>query len=346
MHTDLCITSKNTQTAFRLATRLTLPTALALVAFAATGSLQAQSVAKATAPLAAYPSLDLHSSVTAPLNLNVPESTESSSASSSADAALDSERLNLSDTTQPPPRRRYGRPRYSDKSHNPDGSNKYTYVLGAGFTNPVYGTRDYAKLNYNFQVGAGRNFNNKIGVIAQFNWDNFGIQTATLNRLLTTYQNLCQNACTGSSIQQIGGNIHAWSFSINPIFNIVQGEKMGAYIVGGVGFYHKATNITTPTVGTYCDYYYGCYQYGANSSIDKYTSNAPGYSGGLGFTYRGSRFSGVKFFTEARYVYIHNSPRPYYDGTTGTKLSPTYFNLFPQNSATTSYVPVTVGIRF
>ena len=337
MHTNLCTTSTRKQLSTRIAQRLTLPSALALITFAAAASVQAQSAVNAMAPKATYPSL----------NLSVPDSGESSStSSSSADSVLAAERLSLSDTNQPPPRRRYGRPRYSDKSHNVDGSNKYTYVLGVGFTNPTGGTRDYSKLNYKFQVGAGRNFNNKVGVLAQFDWDNFGIQTGTLNNLLAIYNKLGATDQSGNPISRIGGSIHAWSFSINPVVTLVQSEKAGVYAVVGVGFYHKSTNITTPIIATYYDPYYGYYQAAANSSIDKYTSNAPGYSGGLGFTYRGSRFSGVKFFTEARYVYINNSPRPYYDGTTGTKLSPTYFNVFPQNSATTSYVPVTVGLRF
>jgi hypothetical protein len=341
MHTDLCTTSTSMQTYIRLAKRLALPSALALVTFAAATSVQAQSAVKVMAPKATYPSL----------NLSVPDSGESSNSSSSsasafADSALAAERLSLSDTGQPPPRRRYGRPRYSDKSHNADGSNKYTYVLGVGFTNPTAGTRDYSKLNYKFQVGAGRNFNNKIGVIAQFDWDNFGIQTSTLNYLLAVYNRLGATDQNGNPINQIGGNTHAWSFSINPVVNLVQSEKIGVYTVVGVGFYHKSTNITTPIVATYYDPYYGYYQAAANSSIDKYTSNAPGFNGGLGLTYRTSRFSGVRLFVEGRYVYINNSQRPYYDGTTGTKLSPTYFNVFPQNSATTSYVPVTVGLRF
>lgn len=276
-------------------------------------------------------------------------SSSSSSVSPDSGEAVSTERLSLSsESSQPPPRRRYGRPRYNDTSHNPDGSKKYTFEFGGGFTNPAYGTGDYSKLNYKFQAGAGRNFNNKIGVLVQFDWDNFGIQTNTLNTLLATYNALGATDQYGNPLSRIGGTTHIWSFSLNPVYTIMQGEKTGAYIVGGVGFYHKATNITTPSTGTYCDYYYGCYQYPANASIDKYNSNAPGYSGGLGLTYRPSRFSGMKFFAEARYVYISNKARPYYvgNGNPPSGYPASYFNAFPQNSATTSYIPVTFGVRF
>src|SRR5260370_161436 len=90
-------------------------------AIAAT-SLQAQS----TPPATSHPSLDLRASLVAPLNLtpSTPASDDTASSSSvsssndgnSAAPALDAERLSLSDTNQPPPRRSYGRPRYSDRS--------------------------------------------------------------------------------------------------------------------------------------------------------------------------------------------------------------------------------------
>jgi len=348
METSMCTTRSSRPSAwprkFRASRSLSIA-ALVLVAAATTVGLHAQS----NTPAASKPTLDLRAYLSAPINLpSANSATDASSSSSLTPDATTDERLNLSstDSTQPPPRRSYGRPRYNDKSHNPDGSNRYTFEVGAGFTMPTGGTHDYLKPSYKFQVGAGRNFNKSAAVLAQFDWDNFGIQTSTLNTLLPIYQSLCGSGCTGASISQIGGTNHAWSFSINPMYTFTQSEKTGAYVVAGVGFYHKVTNITTPVTGTYCDYYYGCYSYPANSTIDKYTSNAPGFNGGLGFTYRPSRFAGEKFFVEARYVYIDNKSRPYYDGTKGTSLSATYFNLFPQNSNTTSYVPVTVGLRF
>jgi opacity protein-like surface antigen len=304
-------------------------------------------------------SMDLRASLMAPLNLAVPSTTPEASSSSavsssvspdSVEASVEAERLTLSNTdaSQPPPRRSYGRPRYNDNSHNADGSNKYTFEFGVGLTVPVGGTHNYSTPGYAFQAGVGRNFNKDFGLVAQFDYDHFGIQTSTLNAILPIYQALCQFSCTstGSPIQQIGGSTHIWSFSLNPIYTLAQSDRFGAYAVVGIGFYHKVTNITTPDVGTYCSYYGFCYQFPANSTIDKYTSNAPGYNGGLGLTYRPSRFSNEKFFVEVRYVFIDNQPRPYFDGTTGTSRSPTYLNLFPQNSARTTYIPIKVGLRF
>ena len=317
--------------------------ALALVATAATIALQAPLHAQSNL---ASPRFDFNA-LNHPLSLTAPSTTDtpfSSSNSSDSSDTVAIERFNLDphDALQPPPRRSYGKPKYSDSSHNSDGSNKWTFLVGGGFTMPTGGTHNYFTPSYKFQVGGGRNFNKSFAVLAQFDWDNFGLQTHTLNTLLPIYAGLCGFGCTGSAISQIGANAHDWSFTLNPAYNFVQGDTMGAYVVGGVGFYHKNTVFTTPTVGTYCDPFYGCYQYGANSPIDEYTSNAVGFNGGAGFTYRFSRFAGERFYAEARYVYTANSPRPFSLGSSNSN----YFNVFPQNSAKTTYIPVTFGIRF
>jgi hypothetical protein len=254
---------------------------------------------------------------------------------------------------QPPPRRRYGRPRYTDGSHNPDGSSKYVFLAGVGLTLPTGGTHNYLTTNFGLQAGVGRNFNKNLGVIAQFDYDRFGIQTATLNNLLTIYnkQIAAYNATVSAHNQispftQLGGSTHIWSFTLNPVYNFSDGEKFGSYVVAGAGFYHKRADITTPAIGSYCDYYGYCYQYQANQPIDWYTSNAVGVNAGIGFTYKLSRFANQKLYAEARYVYTANSRRPYYDGFTGTQLSSTYVNVFPQTSAPTTYIPIKIGIRF
>jgi len=268
--------------------------------------------------------------------------------------ALATDRLDLSAAalagSQPPPRRRYGRPNYSDSHTNPDGSNKYTFVGGFGLTLPAGGTHNYLTPGYKFQVGGGRNFNKTLGVLAQFDYDHFGFQTATLNKLLGIYNNeiASYNAANPgadiSPIAQLGGTSHDWSFTLDPVVNYYNGEKWGAYVVGGAGFYHKTANFTTPQTAEECDIYYGCFSYQANETIDKYTSNAFGANGGFGFTLKPSRFASERFFAEARYVWTDNQPKPYSE--TGTTANPNYYNVFPQNSARTTYIPITFGLRF
>lgn len=258
----------------------------------------------------------------------------------------------MSAALQPPPRRRYGRPRYNDSSHNSDGSSKYTFEAGVGLTLPTGNTYHYFNTGYAFQVGGGRQFNKHFATLLQFDYDHFGINGATLSNQSTIYNNDPNIALGGVPID---GNNHIWSFTIDPVYTFYQGDKVGAYVVGGVGFYHKVTNFTTPE--TVSAFYYGFpVTYSENAVIDHYFSNAPGFNGGFGLTYKFSRFAEEKFFVEGRYVFIDNSQRTgltVANGTsapngTPTSIGGTYTgsNFFPQNSNRTTYIPIKVGVRF
>lgn len=320
----------------RLSTLLVRTAALGVFTAVATLGLEAQQPAAAATP--ASPAVNLQASLMAPIDLSAASyfsSSSSSSSSSDADAAPAERFDSSSDTMQPPPRRRYRRPNYSDSHTNPDGSNKYTFLVGGGFTLPTGGTHNYASPGWAIQVGGGRNFNKTLGVLVQFDYDHFGMQTSTLNNQLALYNDL------GAGLTQLGGSVHDWSFTLDPIVNYYTSDTWGAYVTGGIGFYHKYTQFTTPGVGTYCDPFYGCYQYQANQPVDWYTSNAFGVNGGFGFTYKLSRWSGARLYAEARYVWTDNQPKPY-DVSGATN----YFNAFPQASARTTYIPVTFGLRF
>jgi hypothetical protein len=252
------------------------------------------------------------------------------------------EAFSLSNDDQPPPRRRYSRPNYNDSHTNADGSSKYTFFVGGGLTVPAGGSHNYLAPSYNIQVGAGRNFNKKLGVNVQFDYANFGFQTATLNNLLAIYNSLGATDQNGNPLSQLGGNSHIWSFTVDPIMNFYTSDTFGAYVTGGGGFYHKTANFTVPSIGTECDFFGNCFQFQANQSIDKYTSNAVGVNAGVGLTYKASRFSSIRFYVEGRYVYTFNSPRSFSFGD----VNGNGFNVFPQNSAKTGFIPITFGIRF
>ena len=44
----------------------------------------------------------------------------------------------------------------------------------------------------------------------QFDYDKFGMQTNTLNNQLALYNAL------GAGLSQLGGNVHDWSFTVEP----------------------------------------------------------------------------------------------------------------------------------
>jgi len=339
----------------RLSTLLTHTAALGFFTIAAV-TVHAQQPATAAPSLSP---ISLKASLAAPLD----------QASSSSSSTFDDYNYNSSTGTvetaraegfallpgegQPPPRRRYGRPNYSDSHTNPDGSRKYTFMVGGGFNLPFGGTHNYASPGWTFQVGGGRNFNKTLGVLLQFDYNKMGVQTNTLNNQLQIYNNLGATDQNGDPLTQLGGYIHDWSFTLDPIVNFYTSDSWGAYVTGGAGFYHKVTAFTIPVISEYYDPYYGPIEYQANQPIDVYVSNAFGANAGFGVTYKLSRWAGERLYAEARYVWTDNSPRPCYDGTgtninncNSTPLNSTYFNVFPQGSARTTYIPVTFGIRF
>jgi hypothetical protein len=283
----------------------------------------------------------------------------SSSSSSSDDTAQPADPANLFDSTvtglQPPPRRRYGRPRYNDSSHNSDGSAKWTGQIGVGFELPIGDTYRYYNTGWAFGGGFGRQWSKKFAVLAQFDYDHFGINKNTLDSQAALYN----GASTGCGPGQgesgcalpVDGSNHVWSFTLNPKYTFADGDKYGAYVVGGFGFYHKVTDFTTPETG--CYYYFGyCEPITENAVIDHYTSNAPGVNGGLGLTYKFSRFADERFFIEARYVVVLNSQREGYiyanntNGYAPTGPNPDPNDSFPANSNRTTYVPIKIGLRF
>jgi hypothetical protein len=306
---------------------------LALSALLGAGLIAAQAQEAAATPA---------TTTTPTLNLQVPTiappATFSSSSQDNEVAVADNHFDFLAVDNAQPTSRRYGRPRYRGGNTNPDGSNKWAFLAGAGFTVPVGTDSNYLKTSYGFQVGGGRNFNKNLGVLLQFDWDNFGLTSQSINKYANDFFDDPTNQ------NGFDANSHIWSFTLNPTFNIFSGETFGAYAVVGGGFYHKTANVFIQVPSTYCDPFYGCYQYAANETVQNYTSNSAGVNGGLGLTYKMSHFANQRLYAEFRVVHTFNKYRPesvvYNDGSVSG------WNFLPENSQETTYFPVKFGIRF
>ena len=325
----------------------TPPCRLAAIAVLTCASAAALSAQRSTAADGIAPIPTTSQLVIAPLNLDLADAAGVSYSSSAAPLAGASDEtasltfagLPADAALQPPPRRRYGRPRYNDSSHNSDGSNKYTFVAGVGFTQPLGNTYHYLTPSYGYQVGGGRNFNKKFATLLQFDWDNFGFTGQTIYNQSSLY-----NTLSGGAIPQIDGNSHVWSFTLNPTYQIYTGAGLGAYVVAGVGFYHKVATFFVPEVVSD-----GFYEYEENATVDHYSSNAPGFNGGFGITYKASRFANERFYAEVRYVFVDNSQRfglTVANLNTPAGLAYTGYNVYPANSNRTTYIPIKFGIRF
>lgn len=319
----------------RLFTLLIRTAALGFFTAAATLGLEAQQPTVAAAP--ASPAVKLQASLMAPLDLS-----SSSSSSSSSDAGpMATERFDLSsEASQPPPRRRYRRPNYSDRMHNADGSSKLAFLAGGGLNLPSSDAGKVFTTGYSLQVGAGYNFNKKLGILAEFGYDHFGLQGSALAAQMDYYNSLgIVDPSTGqfADFSGLDANAHILSITVNPVYNFYQGDKFGAYVTAGGGYYHKAVNFTLPQASYYCDYYGFCYPITTNANFDIHTANGGGFNAGGGITFKPSRFGAVKLYSEVRYV------------RSNAKLTPEATNPSPissLNKNSDSYIPITFGVRW
>jgi hypothetical protein len=328
MHTTIC---KN-----RLFILLIRTAAICIFTAAATLGVQAQQPA---APASAHPTLNLQASLMAPLDLSSSSLSSSSSSSDAAPVAAESFDLS-SEATQPPPRRRYRRPNYSDRMHNSDGSSKLAFLAGGGFNLPSGDSSNVFTTGYSLQVGGGYNFNKHFGILAEFGYDHFGLQGSALTAQLNYYNSLgIIDPSTGqyADFSGLDANAHVLSVTVNPVYNFYQGDTFGAYVTAGGGYYRKAVNFTLPQSSYYCDYYGFCYPITTNQNFDVHSANGGGFNAGGGITFKPSRFGAVKFYAEARYV------------KTTAKLTPEPTDPSPistLDSGSDSYVPITFGVRW
>src|ERR1700704_4780473 len=133
----------------RLSTFMSRIPSVTFLAAAGTLGLHAQQ-SSGTAP--SLKPISLKSSLAAPLDLSTPDDLKYSSSTGSDDMAI-AESFSLSNSEdQPPPRRKYSKPNYNDSRTNSDGSEKYTFFVGGGFTLPTGSTHNYLATSYNVQA--------------------------------------------------------------------------------------------------------------------------------------------------------------------------------------------------
>jgi hypothetical protein len=199
-------------------------------------------------------------------------------------------------------------PKYGEPSFH-----RLAIEAGAGFNAPLANTGKVQTYGWNVTLGGGWNFNKHFGLLAEYNFNRAGIPNSVL-------------AAQGAP----QGNVHIWSFTLDPIYYYKTGGNWGGYVTGGGGFYRKLTSFTaTVANGFYCDFYGFCYPNFSTITLSHFSSNQGGVNIGTGFTHNIGD-SGTKVYAEARYVFV-DSPRS----------SPSAIG-----SGTVSMIPVTFGMRW
>jgi hypothetical protein len=185
---------------------------------------------------------------------------------------------------------------------------RFSFDLGAGFTQPVGNTERNLDRGWNVSAGAGLDFTSYLGAMVHADYTSLGINSGTLNNLGFP-----------------GGNVNIFSASLDPIVHLTGHRPVDIYITGGGGLYHVTQEFTQPSTATFTafDPFFGFYQFSTPSTeiLSSYTVNKPGVDIGAGIGLGG--WHGGKFFAEAR-----------------------YHRIFMGNDRHTDYVPVTFGFRW
>ncbi|MBW4026966.1 hypothetical protein [Acidipila rosea] len=249
----------------------------------------------------------------ASLTLSASAQTHNYSSSTDGNAALLNEDIDGASLASPSPT-----PQYGQSNSYPQYQSRWSHlaiVAGGGLTSPIGNTGHYETFGGNLRLGGGWNFTKKFGLLGEFEFNSDKIPGAVL-----------------ANVGAPGGHVHLYGITADPIYYYWNTQKVGAYAVGGIGFYHKNTIYTAPQPQQFCNYFYGYCGYGVtNVTIGQFSSNQMGLNVGQGFYWKAfGPDSHAKLFAEVRYEWI-DSPKG-----TATKLG----------TGTENLIPFTIGLRF
>ncbi|WP_176441889.1 outer membrane beta-barrel protein [Granulicella rosea] len=177
-----------------------------------------------------------------------------------------------------------------DPWRNKDGSYRYSLELGGGVALPAGATKKYQNTAGGFRLGGGYNLNRRLGIMLQYDFNNFGVPNSLLQHLPSAGDNYT-------------GRVHLWSLTAAPVVQLLRSDGASVYLTGGGGFYRKLVKFDTTTKG--CNPDGGCLNFPTYAGGD--SNNAGGVSLGLGAAKKIAFESKVRVFAEARYVWIANT---------------------------------------
>jgi hypothetical protein len=187
-------------------------------------------------------------------------------------------------------------------------------ISGSAGYSPLVGDIS-SRLNNGWHVTAdgGYNFSSHFSTTLEYMYNGYAVSRRVLNEA-----------------QVPDGDAHLWAITVNPKLKL--GTPDGSftpYIVGGVGYYRRTIEFTTPVaVPVFIfDPFFGVFYntlVSANQVLGDITRGGIGGSAGAGFEVKLGD-SGVKLFTEARYHYADTGRIP-------TRMIPVTFgiNLTPE----------------
>jgi hypothetical protein len=165
-------------------------------------------------------------------------------------------------------------PGYNSHWRTADGSEKLALEFGGGWDLATGAARESETRGWNYMMGAGYNFNRHLALLGEYGFNHF---TVPLQPKL-------------SDAIPLSGSTHIWSITADPKFQYFATDRVGAYVIGGGGFYRTSNNSDGDTGE-------------ANES--------GGVNFGTGIALKVSDNSDAKFYAEGRYTWIDNKPTPH-----------------------------------
>ena len=181
---------------------------------------------------------------------------------------------------------------------------KFTFSIGAGFTQPAGGTSNHLDTGWNVQGGVGYNFSPYLGANVDVAFNDLGITNGDLSRIGVP-----------------GGNVHIFSATLDPIVHLTPHGHVDFYITGGGGLFHWYQQFTQPAVAIVpgFDPFFGFFSAAVPTTqvLSSYSVNRPGIDIGAGVAV-GALGRG-KIFAEAKYdhIYMRGSHADYIPVTFG-----------------------------
>lgn len=190
---------------------------------------------------------------------------------------------------------------------------RFNFNVGGGPGFQLGQISNYANTGGNFVAGGGPNLGHMFGVDGEFMYYGLPVKQSVLN-------------VTGAP----SGSSRMYSVTGNGILRLPTAGKLGAYGIGGIGWYHRSWELTAPVLvpGTVCGpnfFFWGvsCVNglVPANAVLHSGSTNAFGLNIGGGVTYRLGE-SRAKIYAELRYHHAYT------------------------NNFSTSVLPLTFGLRW
>jgi len=199
-----------------------------------------------------------------------------------------------------------------------------SFNIGGGFTVPVGGVTDSLGIGGQVTLGLSYGVKDNVAVAGEYTFSSLGSKGLTVPQPLIAGGSA---VFSGSGwFQYAGGTVQ---------FTPWVSGKATAYVLGGMGVYHRSVYVTTPATGlvTVCDpSWFICFPTAV--TVDKVVgsrgSTDPGFSVGGGVTYKLSNLA--TFYAEARYHYVWGPDVQNASGGT--------------TNANGQFFPLTFGFRF